>query len=178
MTFVDSTHFNARPLAQRFWSRVNKSAPNGCWEWTGPAFSTGYGAIYVNVQNRGTHRVSWMLAHGEVPDDLSVLHRCDNRLCVNPSHLFLGTQADNMRDMGDKGRHRGGRGESHGSVTAPESIPRGTGHWAAKLTEETVRIIRERVGSGESQRSVARTYGLDPSSVSHIVARRAWAHVA
>jgi hypothetical protein len=97
-----------KPLSARFWAKVDKRGPDDCWEWTGAAIAKGYGKISRGPRGGGqlaAHRVSWILAKSEIPDGQMVLHRCDNRLCVNPSHLFLGTNTDNMRDMVSKGRN-------------------------------------------------------------------------
>ena len=93
------------PIEQRFWPRVDKSGE--CWVWTG-AISHGYGVVGTGGHSGvvRVHRLSWELAIGPIPKGLHVLHRCDNPPCVNPAHLFLGTQADNMRDMREKGRAR------------------------------------------------------------------------
>lgn len=101
----------ARPLADRFWARVEKRGPDECWPWTGYRDAKGYGQIALNRRTaEGAHRVSWALARGEIPDGIHVLHRCDNPPCCNPAHLFLGTHADNMWDMKAKGRASGGPG--------------------------------------------------------------------
>lgn len=95
-------------LVERFWSRV-KVMPEGCWEWTGWKNPLGYGGIGADGRKLKAHRVSWVIHFGEIPEGLSVLHRCDNPGCVNPADLFLGTHPDNMRDMTCKKRGVGSK---------------------------------------------------------------------
>jgi hypothetical protein len=96
-------------LAERFWVKVDKNGPlhptlgTACWVWTGRHLTWGYGQI----ENHLTHRLSWRLHNGPIPNRLQVLHRCDNPPCVNPAHLFLGTNTDNRADSKAKGRMRG-----------------------------------------------------------------------
>jgi hypothetical protein len=146
----------AKPIAERFWPKVNKTA--SCWLWAAARNRDGYGSLGGVL----AHRVSWEVARGPVPDGALVLHRCDNRPCVNPDHLFLGTQADNMKDCVAKGRQARTRGE-----TSPR----------AKLTNEAVRHIRHLVQCGESMARIARAYGVDPSAVSRAVSGKRWGHV-
>jgi hypothetical protein len=147
----------------RFWSKVEKT--DGCWEWRACRFAvTGYGCFGYRGKTWSAHRFAWVLTRGELPESgnlsLCVLHRCDNRACVNPEHLFLGTQADNGRDMAQKGR-----------------ASRGETHHKAKLTERDVASIRG-LAKTTSLVAIAERYGVDPSLVGLIVKRRIWKHVA
>jgi hypothetical protein len=146
----------------RFWAAVAKS--RGCWEWTGCLSSTGYGNIYAGGRLRLTHRYSWEIHNGTIPRGLCVLHRCDNRKCVNPDHLFLGTKRENSQDMAAKGRER---------------VPtlRGSEHGESKLTNEDVLRIRKEVASGAKQKDIAAELGVSASLVSLVVRRKAWRHL-
>lgn len=148
----------SRPSAsERFWANVKKT-DGGCWLWAGGlARGTGYGSFWVSGENQGTHRFSWEFHHGPIPAGLCVCHKCDVRLCVNPDHLFLGTKADNTRDMLQK--QRGISGERH-----PLS----------KLTAEQVAVIRQRWANGEHQNHLAQEFGVSASMVFSIVHRHRW----
>lgn len=97
-------HRSKKTLTERFWSKVNKGSPEDCWEWTGARLPWGYGRMQKNGHLVGSHCVAYELAYGSVPKGYFVLHKCDNPPCCNPSHLFLGTNQDNMNDMISKGR--------------------------------------------------------------------------
>lgn len=97
-----------KPLADRFWPKVEKPPAAGCWRWMGSLNQDGYGQIgFTSRKLIHAHRAAWLLTHGEIPRGLQVLHTCDNPPCVNPAHLWLGTHADNMADASRKGRLRG-----------------------------------------------------------------------
>src|SRR5579864_1033523 len=108
---------NSSQFATNFWSRVsNFGKPNMCWVWTASCYRNGYGQVSHNYQKLLAHRVAYELARGPIPENLLVLHRCDNRPCCNPAHLWLGTHRDNLVDMHNKGRANLGnrpKGEHH-----------------------------------------------------------------
>jgi len=93
---------------ERFWEKVEKRGPDDCWEWQATKYRNGYGNIWVPAEGRKllAHRYSYALANGPIPDGFVVCHTCDNRSCVNPGHLWMGTQGDNLRDMVAKGRQK------------------------------------------------------------------------
>ena len=143
----------------RFWSNVNRACGE-CWEWQASKSDTGYGCFY-DRRAYHAHRYSWTLTNGPIPPGLLVLHRCDNRGCVNPAHLFLGSHRDNSADMVGKGRN-------HTHDTAGEH------HGAAKLTDEAVREIRTSPLTG---RALAAKFGVSESAVSLVRRGLAWRHV-
>jgi hypothetical protein len=150
------------PVEDRFWSRVAKG--DGCWLWSGKTNGSGYGTLMVDGMMRRAHRVAWELTRGPIPEGLCVLHRCDNRRCVNPDHLFIGTYRDNRRDCVSKGRHanNGKPGESH---------------YRTKLTEELVREIRRRYADGMTRTELAEAYELRYAHVDKLVLNRSWRHI-
>ena len=107
-------------LEDRFWSKVRKTS--FCWIWTAGKFSQGYGGFKINGKTEKAHRISWTLTYGEIPDGLDVLHDCDNRPCVRPNHLFLGTHQDNMTDMVNKGRSKKGESNGRAKLTQKEVL--------------------------------------------------------
>ena len=147
-------------LKQRLYDRTVLSDEEPCWLWLGGTNNYGYGAIRVGGTMKGTHRVSYEVHVGPITEGLHVLHTCDNRSCVNPYHLFLGTQADNMADKVKKGR--GLRGEQ---------MP------LAKVTEEQVREIYASRDRGCTYRDIASSFELSNGTVSSILNGRSWTHI-
>ncbi len=95
-----------KTVEERFWKKVNKVGLGDCWEWIGAKTPLGYGKIGVDHKTKYAHRVSWELHNGRIKKGFCVMHQCDNPSCVNPIHLQLGTQLENMRDRDAKGRHK------------------------------------------------------------------------
>lgn len=145
--------------------------------WAGGTFTSGYGRIWVNGKSRRAHRVSYEEFVGPIPGGLHVCHRCDNRRCIRPDHLFLGTAADNQADMTAKGR--GGRriGDQNWTRRHPEKVIRGEAHPRAKLTREIVDEIRRAATEGVSMRELARRYGIARPHVKRIICGVAWRQV-
>ena len=149
------------PITDRFWPKVSKDHhPRGCWEWLGAVSKNGRGAIHWRGQMWIAYRVSYVLTHGEIPSGLLVCHSCDNPACVNPAHLWLGTNSDNLRDMREKGR----------SGTGEENTQ-------AKLKADQVLDIRKMRTLGNSAASIARKYGVSRSTVAAICAGQRWKHI-
>lgn len=158
-------------LAERFWLRVDTEGKwmrpeiGRCWAWKGST-SCGYGHLpLAGKQHTRAHRASWELHFGPIPDGLFVCHKCDNRPCSRPDHLFLGSHADNMADMVSKGRQ--GR-ES-------ELRARGESHYRHRLTDGEVLEIRMRCG--ESHRALAREFGVGKTTIDHILRGDTWKHL-
>jgi hypothetical protein len=170
------------PAVLRFWAKVNKAGPihpvhGQCWEWTGPRNRNGYGKFTLGGgRRRRAHRYAWTLHYGPIPrarvvdgkpEPVRVLHRCDNRACVNPAHLFLGTPADNVADCGRKGRRscRGLPGEHNPN---------------ARLTEAQVRYARARYRPGvpgHTYTDIARELGMSRYAIKQAVRGETWKHL-
>lgn len=186
---------------ERFWSKVNKDGPlpdqdnphyaglGKCWVWEASIFRGGYGQIGVQGKNLKTHRVAFFIHHGFWPEQ-HCCHRCDNRICCNPDHLFDGTPKDNQTDAARKGRMASGdrngsrtmpeklkRGDEHHSKTNPECVLRGTNHGRARLTEDDVRLVFALRSEKLTYREIAAKFNVQSPLIWKILTRRLWRHL-
>ena len=148
---------------QRFWAKVDVRGDDECWPWTAAINANGYGSFRLQGKIQTASRIAWMITHGDIPNGpgahgTCVLHRCDNRICQNPAHLFLGSNDDNMRDMVAKGRARTRHGEENG--------------WA-RLTQAQVSYIRSHTEL--SSRRLGTMFGISHQHILRIRHNRAWA---
>ena len=147
-----------------------------CWEWTSAIGGSGYGAFHMGRKCYGAHRVSLALSEVNISEGLVVMHECDNRKCVNPSHLFSGTCAENARDASIRMRMKSGN--NHYSRTRPQKLPRGVNHGMSKLNEEKVRDIRELYAAGGvTHHKLAEKFGITATNVYCVINRKTWKHV-
>ena len=149
-----------KSITERFEDGIERIPFSGCWIWKKCCFDQGYGCIRIDGKNIKTHRLSWVLHFGEIPEGIDVLHRCDVMPCVCPHHLFLGTNIDNMRDMVEKGR----------SLV-------GSKHPNSKLSEDSVKEIFSLYEKGFSMVRIGHIFGVTGGNISHIVKNRSWTHV-
>lgn len=152
-----------RPIEERFWRYVAVGDPDECWLWTGTSYLNGYGQLSLKGRHVYAHRLSWEIHFGPIPPHDSyhgtcVLHHCDNPACVNPEHLFLGTNAENIDDMIQKGRYN-----RHKRTN--------------KLSESDVLKIREMAAQGMIQSHIAKAFGVGNVTISNVVLRKSWAWV-
>lgn len=145
----------------RFERHVMADPNSGCWLWTGALTHNGYGHMQPVSGEWRAHRVSWVLHRGPIPSNLQVLHKCDVRSCVNPDHLFLGTNQENRTDMWKK--DRGAKGESAGT---------------SRLTNQEVRQLRDLFSSGQqTQAELCRKFNVVGATVCNIIHRKTWKHI-
>ena len=144
---------------ERFFRNVIKKKK--CWEWIGGVSNAGYGCINIRGKIEGAHRFSYIIHKGKVPKKMYVCHTCDNKLCVNPKHLWIGTPRENQQDMYDKGRdyHVGFKGEEN---------PR------AKLDRKSVKKIIKMYLKIKSQRKLAKQFGVCKSTIGYILRGEVW----
>jgi hypothetical protein len=152
----------ATPWRERFWNFVpDQRTDQACWEWTGKTDNGGYGRLLLTktpYREIPAHRASWTIHHGTDPGELKVCHHCDNPRCVNPRHLFLGTQADNVEDMNRKGRRASFAGTRNGQH---------------KFSEETIAEVKRLLAAGMTPTPISRATGVSVSQIKHIRAGRA-----
>lgn len=156
----------------RFRAKTDATNEGGCWPWKAKIDRLGYGYFSLNGRLTGAHRASYELTNGPIPTGMHVLHRCDNRACVNPAHLFLGTHQDNMDDMVKKGRARCGTYD-HALVAA-----KGSQHPMVKLSETQARAIYARRQAGERVIDLAREFGISTTQACKIGQGKSWRHLA
>jgi len=139
--------------------------PDVCWEWQGQTNNNGYGRFIEKNKHRLAHRVAHELFIGPIPNGKNVCHACDNRRCVNPHHLWAGTQSENLNDAVAKGR-----------LDTPNTTGELNGN--RKLSATDVRIIREMKAAGQLQYKIAEKFGVSPSTIGEIVAGKIWKDAA
>lgn len=172
-------------IVASFYAKVALS--DGCWDWAAarksyddPKYAYGVVCIGSKADNwkiMRAHRLSYELHTGTIPKGMIVCHRCDRPCCVNPAHLFVGTMADNTRDMHAKGRHWAEKGDQASAHRKPECLPRGEDHYSAKLTVKSVLKIRALSAEGLSNPKIARMFGVSINAIRAIVIRDHWKHV-
>ena len=152
-------------FSTRFWAKVDMSGgPDACWPWLGAITGSGYGSFAYRGKSLVAHRVAWLLTYEALPPERCTCHRCDNRPCCNPFHLFSGTYVDNVRDCMAKGRR------------AP--VRRGEDNPDAKLTEAIVQVIRQRYADRDANiMELAGEYGVCFQEISRVIRCKRWAHV-
>lgn len=150
-------------VLEKFWKHVKIDSMTGCWQWTGGKNEFGYGIFCTDKRRIRTHRYCWELFKEPIPKGMCICHHCDNPSCINPDHMFIGTQAENMADMRKK--HRGS--------TKPRP---GTENPAAKLSEQQVRIIFSMNGTVRAE-EVAQVFNVKKTSVYNIWSRITWKHL-
>lgn len=142
---------------------VIRSLKTPCWEWTGLKGKSGYGAVFFRGKIWRTHRLSWFIKHGKIPDKIEICHDCDNPPCLNPAHLFMGTHLENMQNAKHKKRLVSHQGEDHG---------------CSKLNEKQVTEIRSRyVANTNSVHILAKEFKVSKSTILLIATNRIWKHI-
>jgi hypothetical protein len=174
---VTKTGPKTEDISRKFWRNV--SIGDGCWEWQGRKYSNGYGEITTGGRKYRvralTHRFSYEVFFGEIGSGLMVCHKCDNRACVNPEHLFLGTAKDNMRDASKKGRLLTGDAMRRAQAG---KMPYGEKHHRAKYTEAQALQVLSLRNAGLKAKQVAEKTGYSYSWIYHIYRGDRWKHLS
>jgi hypothetical protein len=154
-TIISTGPYAYKRYVDKFWVFVNKTNDNECWLWYGRKYKNGYGKFGISNKDYLAHRISYVIAHSNLPSHLKVCHDCDNKLCVNPYHLFLGTQEDNIQDMLSKGRC---------------NPSKELNHYRCKLSNVSVVKIRELFSSGNYlQKELATMFKVNQNHISRII---------
>lgn len=160
---ADHSGVYGESVVSRFWEKADRSSGDGCWPWVGARNPDGYGSFGIGGRAVGAHRVAWEIENGRIPAGMHILHSCDNPQCVRPSHLSLGTHADNMADCKAKGRGR---------------VPIGENCVRAKLTaDQVVEIYTRALSDGQTWEQIAAEFGVARSTVGAIARGANWRHV-
>lgn len=161
---------------EKIWAKIGVGQENDCWEWTLRKDPDGYGITHYKGAPWKTHRLIYTISHGPIPEDMWVLHKCDNPPCCNPNHLFLGTSQDNVADRHNKGRDA--RGERGGWKQHPESILYGERSFLSKMTNDQVREMRRLYETGRYRKSdLARMFSLSKQAAGKIINGETWRHL-
>lgn len=156
--------------SRRFVEKFSVLTVDECWQWEGANDTCGYGNVTINGRNKKAHRVAWESVNGQIPEGMYICHRCDNPGCVNPTHLFIGTQKDNMRDMKNKGRRKG---IIPNWKTSP--VKTGEKNANAKLSYKKAEEIRSLYNSGDKTMVLlASMYGVNRNLISKVVRGKVW----
>lgn len=163
---------NCKPLFstfdETFLNYFERGNNEECWEWKGTIIKAGYGRVHFKCKYMSAHRYSYQYFIGKIENDLWVLHKCDNRKCVNPSHLFLGDVYDNNADCVNKGRHR----------TFPNAIKiKGDAHAMAKLKANDIVQIRYMINNGFKDSDISNLFNVSRSAINHVKIGRTWKHI-
>jgi hypothetical protein len=147
-------------VPEKLWEKIKVKSKDECWEWVGSLYPGGYGIIKINCKNYRTHRLAYELTYGPILNNLHVLHKCDNKKCCNPNHLFLGTHKDNMKDRDLKGRNgdiKGMKNPNH------------------KLTIEQIYEIKRLYNSKKyTQRELGKLFGTHYNNIWKIINNKSW----
>ena len=145
---------------ERFYAKTERDPKTGCLEWTGALDQDGYGVFWIDGKTQRAHRYAFQIAHGSIGESDVLLHLCDNPKCVEPTHLSIGSQSDNLTDMKDKGR-----------------AAKGSDNANTKLTENDIPIIRRLANMGFTPTKIATRFEVDAAAIKDVLTGRTWSHI-